>query len=367
MSSTQPTLLCHYRYDPLDRLINQNQPDQPAQQRFYCKSRRATFIGGAIHLSIVPLGDLWGAHRARQGDVVDTTLLATDLQRSVLQTLKANNEGRAIAYSPYGYLSAENGLLSLLGFNGEYRDLVTERYLLGNGYRAFNSVLMRFNSPDSWSPFGKGGLNPYMYCSGDPVNFSDESGHILWKRFRASLLKLFKSRSPIKATRLNYDQRSDVLRELRYGHRINIVPMRRRLSDPGPKTASFVEPDFVGLHGTTENSVINLRRKGVIPKESKQNEDPGFYFSPNIKTANYHSADQQFKVGLPRETPHVVEVHIQGFTRMTPGKDYDFRRWGDDRMELIAKNHISRSIIIRKLGSTPKTRMVSPRSLEAPF
>ena len=49
--------------------------------------------------------------------------------------------------------------------------------MLGNGYRAFNPVLMRFNSPDSWSPFGEGGLNAYVYCIGDPVNRDDPTGH----------------------------------------------------------------------------------------------------------------------------------------------------------------------------------------------
>lgn len=71
----------------------------------------------------------------------------------------------------------ENGLLSLLGFNGERPDPVTGHYLLGNGYRAFNPELMRFNSPDSWSPFGKGGLNAYAYCAGDPVNRIELDGH----------------------------------------------------------------------------------------------------------------------------------------------------------------------------------------------
>ncbi len=108
--------------------------------------------------------------------MIETTLLATDQQRSVLQLVdKAGTE--PIAYSPYGHHPAESGLTSLLGFNGERRDPVTGHYLLGNGYRAYNSVLMRFNSPDSLSPFGEGGLNAYGYVGGDPVGFGDETGH----------------------------------------------------------------------------------------------------------------------------------------------------------------------------------------------
>ncbi|RMN11653.1 RHS repeat-associated core domain-containing protein, partial [Pseudomonas syringae group genomosp. 3] len=37
---------------------------------------------------------------------------------------------------------------------------------------------MRFNSPDSLSPFGEGGLNAYGYVGGDPVGFGDPSGHV---------------------------------------------------------------------------------------------------------------------------------------------------------------------------------------------
>jgi hypothetical protein len=47
---------------------------------------------------------------------------------------------------------------------------------------------MRFNSPDSWSPFGEGGLNAYGYCGGDPRNRVDPNGHKFG--FIYSLLKI---------------------------------------------------------------------------------------------------------------------------------------------------------------------------------
>jgi RHS repeat-associated protein len=192
MPSAQPRQLCLYRYDPLDRLVHQSQAGTPKLQRFYCKSRLATEVQGALGFSIVQHGDQLLGQQQREGDAVDTTLLATDQQRSILHTLKANHLRNPITYSPYGHRPVASGLLSLLGFNGERADPVTGHYLLGNGYRAFNPVLLRFNSPDSWSPFGKGGLNSYAYCLGDPMNLSDSDGHASnlvanffsrWRRF----------------------------------------------------------------------------------------------------------------------------------------------------------------------------------------
>jgi RHS repeat-associated protein len=177
MHHPQPTLLCRYRYDALDRLISHSRSAAGERHSFYCKSRLATEIQGAIGTSIVQHGDLLLAQQRHEHDAPDTTLLATDLQRSVLHTLKTNTERQPITYSPYGHRRAESGLISLLAFNGERPDPVTRHYLLGNGYRAFNPVLMRFNSPDSLSPFGKGGVNAYAYCLGDPVNLGDNSGH----------------------------------------------------------------------------------------------------------------------------------------------------------------------------------------------
>jgi RHS repeat-associated protein len=172
------TVLCRYHYDPLDRLVDCAPSAEAGIQRFYCKSRLATEIQGAVQRSVFQHDDQLLAQRRREDAKVKTALLATDQQRSVLNVLDANRV-HPLAYSPYGHRPAESGLLSLLGFNGERPDPVTGHYLLGNGYRAFNPVLMRFNSPDSLSPFSEGGLNTYTYCTGNPANNIDPSGHSL--------------------------------------------------------------------------------------------------------------------------------------------------------------------------------------------
>lgn len=175
-TAPRETVLCRYRYDPLDRLTDCAPAADARTQRFYCKSRLATEIQGAVQHSVFQHDDQLLAQLRREDARVDTTLLVTDQQRSVLNVLDATRP-HPLAYTPYGHRPAESGLLSLLGFNGERPDPVTGHYLLGNGYRAFNPVLMRFNSPDSWSPFGEGGVNAYAYCGGDPRNWMDSTGH----------------------------------------------------------------------------------------------------------------------------------------------------------------------------------------------
>ena len=70
---------------------------------------------------------------------------------------------------------------AITGFNSQRQDALSGTYHLGNGYRDYNPLLMRFHSPDSWSPFGAGGINSYAYCAGDPINRADPSGHFSWQ------------------------------------------------------------------------------------------------------------------------------------------------------------------------------------------
>ena len=181
MPLSRKSIVCRYHYNPLDRLVNSTPFEQPTQ-RYYCKNRLATEIKGSEHISILQHDGHLLAQQRRDQAKVTSTLLATDQQRSVLYTLDANTP-IAIAYSPYGHRSPHTDSHSLFGFTGERPDPVTGHYHLGNGYRQFNPVLMRFNSPDSWSPFGKGGLNAYLYCDADPVNLSDPTGHFATRLF----------------------------------------------------------------------------------------------------------------------------------------------------------------------------------------
>lgn len=99
-------------------------------------------------------------------------LLGTDKQNSILR-----RSGTCwFSYTVFGYDIPANSALSRLGFNGQLRTTVTGNYLLGNGHRTYSPALMRFMSPDSLSPFGQGDINAYAYCSGEPVNYRDDSG-----------------------------------------------------------------------------------------------------------------------------------------------------------------------------------------------
>ncbi|MGF6709847.1 RHS repeat-associated protein [Luteibacter sp. W1I16] len=59
-------------------------------------------------------------------------------------------------------------------FAGEVGEAGIACYLLGA--RLYSTTLRRFLAPDQASPFTRGGINRYAYCSGDPVNRIDPNG-----------------------------------------------------------------------------------------------------------------------------------------------------------------------------------------------
>jgi RHS repeat-associated protein len=172
--------LINYRYDALDRLIGIDPAGASGSTRVYRNGRVATQHEAGQQHSLMEAGGHLLAQSTFSGNTVVNTLLGNDRQRSVLQSVTGDEIKRSV-YTPYGSSSADGGMQSLLGFNGELPDPVTGCYLLGNGYRAYNPALMRFNSPDSMSPFDSGGINSYAYCLGDPINMSDPTGHFSWR------------------------------------------------------------------------------------------------------------------------------------------------------------------------------------------
>jgi RHS repeat-associated protein len=270
MPSTDETLLCRYHYDPLDRLADCTPAAQASTQRFYSKNRLTSEIQGSVRRSIFQHDDQLLAQQQRKDETSETALLATDQQRSVLQALDAA-PAHPFAYTAYGHRPRENGLLSLLGFNGERPDAGTGHYLLGNGYRAFNPVLMRFNSPDSLSPFGKGGLNPYAYCLGDPVNYEDLTGHIPLRGLFRSLRQLFTTTRKIQSSTKNAKQSLS-------------LPV-----SPAAKTSTDRTRDFIGFHGTSRENAEQIIKKGI---RSKSKGD-SFFVTNTFDSANNYSSLQK--------------------------------------------------------------------------
>lgn len=168
--------------------------------------------------------------RAQSGILAETrlaeettrsALLAADSGDSVLR-VKSQALPESVAYSAYGLHSPNAIPAQRPAFNGHL--LVGDLYLLGNGYRGYNPVLMRFHSPDSLSPFAAGGLNCYAYCAGDPVNFSDPSGH------------MYRSRSPVTVGSRSPSPFTRQLDEMNAGQGWKVIGAGGGSRSPSPAT-----------------------------------------------------------------------------------------------------------------------------------
>ncbi|AOM40764.1 RHS repeat domain-containing protein [Xenorhabdus hominickii] len=165
-----------YTYDAFDRLVLQQIDADNTREFYYQGEARVTEIlreSGAetrlLHAQGTTVATVTGS---------EAHLLGTDHNSSVLMSYKSDGIQTHYRYSPYGQQAEKERNPAIPAYNGEQLDPIGGTYHLGNGYRAYNPVLMRFNAPDSWSPFGAGGLNAYAYCLGDPINRIDPTGHM---------------------------------------------------------------------------------------------------------------------------------------------------------------------------------------------
>ncbi len=164
---------CDYRYAPngqlTDRVINGT-----LTRSFFSGGQATHEHSGDKTLRIVgDGGSVFALSRLSAGVRQATTLLGCDAQGSV--RIEADSAVLTRRYTAHGAEAGEDPD-SPFGFAGERRDTLTGWYI-PSGYRPYDPIVMGFLSPDSDSPFGQGGLNPYAYCAGDPVNRIDPSGH----------------------------------------------------------------------------------------------------------------------------------------------------------------------------------------------
>lgn len=147
-----------------------------SEKHFYQNRKITTVITSKGNCSI--FRGIQIALAERQSDSADCNFLTVDIKGSVT-AVKGLSSPELHSYSPYGYAATIPSSRSLLGFNGERAER-TGLYLLGS-YRVYSAILMRFLSADILSPFDKGWINPYAYCAGDPINYTDPTGHMMRK------------------------------------------------------------------------------------------------------------------------------------------------------------------------------------------
>jgi RHS repeat-associated protein len=165
----------HYAYDPLNR--RRSRVDGTGTSYFYYKGRALVNVVEGVNATRLLRSPAGGTAQYSDQGGGKVWLTASDGAGSVLSASDGVNR-EEFAYSPYGE-DQDKSNVTITGYTGQYRDPLLPGYMLGNGYRTYLPALMRFAQADSpaYSPFGRGGINPYTYCAGDPINHSDPSGH----------------------------------------------------------------------------------------------------------------------------------------------------------------------------------------------
>lgn len=162
---------CHYRYNAGGQLCDRVL-DGSLERSFHSAGQLTHVLQGEQHLTLAGDGStLFALNQVTQG-VRRTILLGCDAQGSV--RLEACEQVFERRYTAHG--TGPGDSRQPFGYAGERREPLTGWYIPA-GYRPYDPVLMCFLAPDDESPFGRGGINPYAYCGGDPINRVDPDGH----------------------------------------------------------------------------------------------------------------------------------------------------------------------------------------------
>ncbi len=238
--------------------------------------------------------------------------------RELFGALSGMSRLGVVAYSAYGYGSRSS---SLLGFNGERLDQFIFSYQLGNGYRLFDPGLMRFYAPDSMSPFGRGGLNSYGYCQGDPINLQDPSGHFSVMRL---LSKLFSRRQKAPA-------------------RGGLPTETPRANGRKPLPPGF---ELVGFHGSNIMHKQSLEASVVIQSGGINRFGKGFYFSQDRAVAESYTTHHGAQ-------GHVYGVYAKDFKGWTEGLDFVY---AGDSETMMVRFYASNRVVVREYAEGPLVR-----------
>ncbi|WP_082056496.1 RHS repeat-associated core domain-containing protein [Pseudomonas sp. 10-1B] len=339
--------------------------------RFYCNGRISNELQGESDITVAQQGSQLLALQFRKVGARGSTLLSVDQQRSILSRVDQYQPKRPLAYTPYGHHSPVSGYL---GFNGERLDSVTLHYLLGNGYRGFNPVLMRFNSSDNMSPFGQGGLNSYAYCQGDPVNLHDPSGHFALGKFFSRIFRAFSGKSKPKTvpqgTQMGAAQSSTT--DLSIGMSSYRRPRSKSLSSQPVRPPSVNDVngwDLIGFHGSSSEHAKSLM-SGLDPRKMGANGltmGEGFYASITPDIPGFMARNSV--IGRGGE-PQIFGVYTQNQARLKPGLDFKFGVRGKvpqnrNQLEIVIQKEAYNLVVVRVADVRSKVSL--PRAYEAPF
>ncbi|MFK3817912.1 RHS repeat-associated core domain-containing protein [Pseudomonas sp. NPDC089407] len=298
---------------------NKAKPQAGVLQSFYCNNRLSTELQGASGVSIIQGGGQIVAQHRREGGECSAVLLAGDQQGSVLNTFLVGSLLKTTQYSAYGFNAATSRSNSILGFNGERPDLMTQNYLLGKGYRGFSPAMMRFVSADNMSPFARGGLNSYAYCLGDPINLQDPSGHFSIGKLFSRFFNFVRGKSKSKPSN-NVAYNGEVSVAVTKGPGTNNVITSPTGSPRANPRASLDGTVFEGYHGSVEKFKNSLEA-GIKPQIGGNDLDgAGFYFSRRRSVAERFSKERE---NLHKSPAQVFEVRRRQSQTWQAGVDFD--------------------------------------------